>query len=536
MAFFQKNLTQNSLKTFAVATLAAAVALASACSSDDPDQGSALSTTPLSGVAIDGYLAGATVYLDISDNGERNAGEPFAITDKDGFFTTAKDGITDYCASDATVAQTRHCLRTTELGAEVVMRAYGGFDLFTGEPFNGSLSTRITVENGEVANKMISPLTSILTDVTDATERQNILEAYGLVESDLDQDFLTDGGFNANRVNTAITFHKIVTILANVFDEEFEAFGTESGFPDSSNGWIYKAIADQVLVLGDLKGLSLVDLSTALTAVYDAVHAETQALYEADEDLSFVSFDGTMAIANAVKIVALVDSAIPSGTLFSDVPSRIIGVEMVVKKIVDGESTAQIDAAIAEAENTSSALYAALDAARDIDFSALTSINYNQAHNFDDIDVSGATPLTALADKQLFITHAQDLDGVSGSAHFFFDSDELVTSGTLDVCLKYDDSNDERVEETEGTLVNGTWFAINNNRLILTLEGSIDITLINKGLDDDGNAKYSLSYGGDALSWISNNSKGLLSSSDSGFELDQPTTNEGCVTLLTPQL
>jgi|GEM_PF-3878165 len=524
MAFFKKNLTQNSLKPFAVASLAAAVALASGCSSDDPDQGSTLSTTQLSGVAIDGYLAGATVYLDISDNGEKNAGEPFAITDKDGFFTTAKD-LTDYCDSDATVAQARHCLRTTELGTEVVMRAYGGFDLYTGEPFAGSLSTRVTVVDGVVENKMISPITSMLTDVTDATQRQNILDAYGLAESDLGRDFLDSAGFDATTTNAAITFHKIVTLFANIFDEHYEEIGTESGFPDNSNGLIYKALAD---AMGGSK-LNGTSLATAYTAAESAIRA----LYvEADQDVPIgMAPNLATTLTNAGNLIGLIDNALPVSTTFADAQSRVTAVEMVVKKMVEEGGDGDLAAAIAEAGNTSSALYAALDAATDIDFSALVDINYT-APVYTDVNITGATPLTALADKQLFIAHAQDSDGISGSAHFFFDSDELGSSGTLDVCLKYQDSNDERVEETEGTLVNGTWFAIDDNRLILTLEGSIDITLINKGLDN-GNAKYSLSYGGEALSWVSNNSTGLLSSSDSGFELEQPTTNEDCVALLT---
>jgi len=524
MEFFKNNLTQISLKTFTAASLTAAVVLVSGCSSDDPDQGSALSTTPISGVAIDGYLAGTTVYLDFNDNGERNAGEPFAITDKDGFFSTAKD-LTDYCASDATVAQARHCLRATELGAEVVLRTFGGFDLFTGEPFDGSLSTRVTVENATVANEIISPISSMLTDVRDAAQRQNILDAYGLAESDLDRDFLNSAGFDATTTNAAIAFHKVVTLFANIFDEHYEAIGIESGFPDNSNGLIYKALADAM-------GVSKLN-DTSLAVAYAAAESTIRALYDdADQEVPFNHAPNQAAtLSNAGILVGLVDNALPVSTSFDDAKSRVTAVEMVVKKMIEGDPDAV--AALVEASNISSDLYVALDAAMDIDFSALVDVNYFSP-NYAEVDITGATPLTALAEKQLFIAHAQDTDGVSGSAHFFFDSDELGTSGTLDVCLKYQVNDEERVEETEGTLVNGTWFALDDNRLILTLEGFIDIALINKGLDS-GNAKYSLSYGGETLSWLSNNSTGLLGAGDSGFELEQPTTNEGCVSLLTPQ-
>jgi len=544
MRIFETDLQKKTLKKFAIAGLSAAVAIVSGCSSDDPDEGTPQSSVSLSGVAIDGYLAGATVYLDLNDNGRRNAGEPSAVTDKDGFFTTSQDGLINYCATDATTAQKRHCLKAVGTGSEVVLRSYGGFDVFTGEPFDGQLSARVSADDfeldGTLLDQKISPLTSMLTDSSEA-DKTLILAAYGLNASNLDQDFLSADGYDADITRAAISFHKVVTIFANLLDENYSEFGEDFGFPQNTNGLIYKALADQIKNLGDLKDLSADDLSTALTVAYAAIQTDIQALYDADEDLNYTPVDGSTAIANAVKIIGLVASAIPFDTDFSEAQSRVIGVEMVVQKMAENESTAQIDAAITEAENTASDLYTALDATTAVDFAALVDVDYTALTptSFDDLDISGALPLTQLAGKQLFVEYDENEDPdptnlYSGSAHFFFDANEAGTAGTLNACLAYDDGDDQNVdvEETDGTLIEGTWFAIDDNRLVLTLEGSFDITLISKGTVGD-QTKYSLSYGGDTVSWLSDD--GLLDELVDAGIVEQPTDNAGCVALLNPQ-
>ncbi|MFT6030834.1 MAG: hypothetical protein ACI8O8_002580, partial [Oleiphilaceae bacterium] len=265
-----------SKKTFVVASLAAAISLVG-CSSDDPDSGSTLSSTSISGIAVDAYIAGATVYIDSNNNGRKNAGEPSAITDKDGYFSTAKDS-TDYCVGDATSLQKLHCLKTSEVGTGFVIRTFGGYDLYTGEPFLGSLARRVTPDSdGVVTSQMISPLTSMLVDVEDADEQQDLLDFFGLASSDLDADFLDSAGYNANTVNSAIKLHKVVTLFSEVFSEQYEAFGEERSFPEIPNAIIYKALATR------LAARSILDLSTLTNAFNDA-QAAIIALYDADVD------------------------------------------------------------------------------------------------------------------------------------------------------------------------------------------------------------------------------------------------------------
>jgi hypothetical protein len=536
-----KLLTKNiSLKTFAVTGLVAAISLASGCSNDDPDQGETLESSALFGRVVDGYLAGATVYLDINNNGVRNAGEPKAITDKDGFFSTGKDG-TNYCADDATTAQARHCLAATQVGTEVVLRSYGGFDILTGEPFDGSLSTRVSVVDGVIENQMITPITSLLAGIESADDRQSILDAYGLSDTDLERDFLDDSGFDANTVGVAIASHKVVSLLAEVFDERYDAFGSESGFPDNVNSMIYRVLANQIVTSGDLAGLSSGDLVTALTAVVNAVQTEIRALYDANSDLSFPgNVNGSAAIANAADIVALVDSALPLSTASaSEAQDRVIGVEMVVQKMLNGDSNAEVDAAISYAEDTGSSLYTAISGAEVLDFSTLAGTDFtDESPNLNDIDITGAIALNALANKQLSVVYDEDedlSDNKSGAAYFFFNGDEgSATSGTFNICLKYDDGESEvNADETSGALLDGTWFALDAYRLVLNIEGSIDIALISQGVvtvDGEEKSKFGLSYGGDTVTWLSDT--GLLDElQDSGIQT-QATSDAGCVSIL----
>jgi len=537
MSIFENNLQKNTLKKFAVAGLSAAVAIASGCSSDNPDVGSALSTNSLSGAAVDGYLAGATVYLDITGNGKKDAGEPSAITDKDGYFTTSKDGLTDYCASDATQAEAIHCLSAVETGEDVVLRSQGGFDIFTGEPFDGALSVKLEAADfetdGTLANQIISPLTSMLTEATPA-EKTNILSAYGLADGDEDRDFLTAAEFDANTTNAAITFHKVVTIFSDVFDDKYDVFGKEIGYPDNTNDLVYKALADQLASGSELD-------SSSLTDAFDSAQTAIHALYDADEDESYDGdVDGsqrTAAISNATKILGLVDNAIPLSTTVDEAQARVTGVEVVVQKMVEGANSTQVDAAIAEAGDTASDLYTELDSATAIDFSALVDVDYTApSPDYSEVDITGASTLMSLTNQQLYVSYDEDEnlnDNKSGSAYFFFSADESGTSGTLNTCLSYDDGEvGTSTEESDGTLFEGTWFALDDFRLIVTVEGSVDFTLMSKGMTSGGKHKYSLSYSGETVSWLSDD--GLVDGLEDVDSVTEPTTDAGCVALLTP--
>ena len=529
-----------SKKTFAVTALATAISLAG-CSSDDPDSGSSISTTAIPGIAVDGYLAGATVYVDLNNNGRKNAGEPSAITDKDGYFSTSKmdevsGEVIDYCAADATSLQAIHCLRTAAVESGLVIRTFGGFDLFTFEPFEGSLASRVEVsEDGVVGNRMISPLTSMLVDVPE-DEHQTVLDAFGLDKDALDEDFLDSAGYDANSVNNAIKLHKVVTLLAEAFTEQYEEFGSERSFPETPNAIIYKALAENIETQGVLN-------AAAISAAFADAQEAINALYAADEGLTFPgNANGTAAISNATDILGLVDSAIPVSTLLEDTKTRLIGVETVVKKMLDGDG--DVGAAISEASNPGSGLYNAITDAfleenGDIDFTALSGVNYSaleaEDEPYSNVAFIGGRSFADLADRQLYISLNEN--GQSGSGYIFFNSEEDAKGGELKLCLKYDDGDDTSTEfeETDGVLLSGIWLSINDSKLILSLAGSLALSLTDKGDTPDNKKRYSLSYGGETLNWISD--VGILDELASpGEVVVQPTDDASCASLLAPEV
>jgi hypothetical protein len=98
------------------------------------------SSSVLSGLAVDGYVQGATVFLDINKNGVLDAGEPSAITDATGKYTL------DYSA-----------VNTSVTGLPIVVT--GGIDTDTGNAFTGQLSARV---DKATTGQVVSPLTSLI--------------------------------------------------------------------------------------------------------------------------------------------------------------------------------------------------------------------------------------------------------------------------------------------------------------------------------------------------------------------------------------
>lgn len=507
--------------TLKVAALSVAVAFASGCSSpSDPDSGTSQSVTSLSGIAIDGYLAGATVYADLNEDGRLNSGEPSATTDKDGYFSTAMDD-TDYCASSETE---KFCLQIPgSVPDSVILRTYGGFDVFTGEPFIGELSASVSPESdGSIPDQMITPLSSVLVGAGD-----DVLGNLGLVAGQHEVDFLGDG-FDPEVANRAYLLHKVAVIFANLFEEEYELFGEESYFPQSSTTFIYEAFSNA------LDSSSTID-RTMLATVFDAVDLKIRTTYDANNDdepalaSSISAGDRTLTLDNAEDILGLVNAAIPeSGLSVDEVRARMIGVEMVVTKMINDPRDTGIADALAEAMDTSGAagtLYEALGDGTDIDFATLLEVDYSALTiDYDQVDVTGGVSFSDLAGQELFVEYSED-DDASGAAVLLFSGEG--DSGDLKLCIKYDDGDPEETSslETTGALFDaGEWSKIDDRRLIITVLGGFDFTLISRGAVDGRNV-FSLTYTGETETWDTD--LGLSTSSGS------METHEDCQARLT---
>ncbi len=118
-------------------------------------------TTPpapvaIKGMAIDGYISGATVYLDLNNNGARDTGEPLSSTDSKGGFTLTVD------PSAAGLATAR-------------LRIRGGTDTATNKAFTSSMSAVF----GEVSKSsfMVTPLTTVLDAMVRADSATTMAQA-----------------------------------------------------------------------------------------------------------------------------------------------------------------------------------------------------------------------------------------------------------------------------------------------------------------------------------------------------------------------
>lgn len=224
--------------------LIAALAL-SGCFSDsgNPDSGSSVNQVQISGMAVDGYIAGARVYADLNGNGSRDSFEPRAFTDSYGFFSRRPEirdesgnlvaGSRDYCQS----GPRRHCLRIAASQSETVLRVQGGYDLFTGQPFAGSMRRRIAIPNSDsITIQAITPLTTLEPGVASGT-------------GDYWGDH-TGGAFLGEDAVAAVQIHQTVVMVADRIHEELGI--TTDDIRNELTGELYAAFRGQLAAGGDV--------------------------------------------------------------------------------------------------------------------------------------------------------------------------------------------------------------------------------------------------------------------------------------------
>ncbi|MCK9333072.1 MAG: DUF1566 domain-containing protein [Candidatus Cloacimonetes bacterium] len=113
------------------------------CGDSDTTQKQELEPTPttqsISGYIVDGYIAGASVCIDLNTNDTCDEDEPTTIADEDGLYT----------------------LETTLTGEGFTLLAYGGVDTATGKPQTQAYRALISLEANTPVTNNITPLTSI---------------------------------------------------------------------------------------------------------------------------------------------------------------------------------------------------------------------------------------------------------------------------------------------------------------------------------------------------------------------------------------
>lgn len=180
-------------------------------------------STSLSGTAVDGYLKGATVFLDVNGNGSIDAGEPSTLTDDAGHYVLDTAGV-----------------GVSIEGLRVI--ATGGIDTDTGYAFTGKLSTRAA---SATAGQLISPLTSLVDALiaqglpADAA-RAKLAQTLGLSVADLSSDPVAAIANQPVIYTTQVALQRAVQLVASA-----DVQGSESAHDAQER--IYRALA-QVIV------------------------------------------------------------------------------------------------------------------------------------------------------------------------------------------------------------------------------------------------------------------------------------------------
>lgn len=486
-----KKLVQTGYK---LSPLAVAVML-SACGGTGQDAGvskNSASGQTFTGLAIDGELARARVYLDTNNNATRDAWEAFAFTDNEGYYGYNPNTDTDYCADDATEEEQVFCLKTSSRFSNVVVRVDGGYDLLTGEPFLGQLSRKmknIDASAAKVDTKVITPITTLLADVEDE-ESSTVLSNLGLTEDDIDINYVNDQGSgepNTRVLNAALKVHKVATVIGERLKDNYTAIGEQAGTANDASSFVYKELGKVLKQTGNNID-TVMDDDTQVRNVFRGAESRIRAtLQQRNLDLPTECTEETVERTNQVargmsqtvnRLIDRDDTSLNSDSVRG--ASRIIESLVIKANSEEGDTDKQaslnnafdlLGSFIEENREQINNLVTALAGDR-ADVSALANFGF-QPGSFNTPEEAEETA-TVGEDAEKFVgvggktIRVSDMflgyapDGLRDlEFEVYFDGDASATSGSFKACAKYIENAhiDGTLGEgnTRGELVSGHW-------------------------------------------------------------------------------
>jgi len=187
-------------KKLSILVLTVIAASLAACGGGGGGSGPLAAANTLTGLAVDGYLQAATVFLDINRNGLADAGEPITSTDLNGRYAL------DYSSVAASV-----------LGLPVVVT--GGVDSDTGFAFGGKLSAPVeSVSQAQVVTPMTTLVDAMVTQGLAAdvpAAKQKVANALGLTVDQLAIDPVAAIANNPGIYTTAVALQRSIQMLAS---------------------------------------------------------------------------------------------------------------------------------------------------------------------------------------------------------------------------------------------------------------------------------------------------------------------------------
>jgi hypothetical protein len=518
----QKNVVTGAL------ALASAVGLV-ACGGGDSgtqDVGTNNAPTPLRTVsarAVDGYLAGATVYVDQNTNGQLDSFEPRAITDTDGYFSYNHVTKTDYCAAGASESLARYCLQAQiAADAELTIRVTGGYDTVTKMPFKGTLSVRSKdLDSSDM--RLVTPLTSMASESLSAEEKYQALVQAGIFGG-TDKDYIADlDGPMATRAQFA-------TIVAKIMGEAADA-GTGQTFEDiEGDAWYgaYTMIAQRV---ADMPGPSG-------SGIFETAFKDTGAMMDMVRKLSYKAMSSPdLGMPDDFKLqfedaaVAILVPMAEFAKLSDELSQRLGGMAqnrealaaalrlqaIMAERFSQNPADPELGDLISWGENQlaqGSGLGSDLTqlGGDNIDPSALVDPSFDFDPTSNSISASATLPpeVTLLFSALLnssFQFSLNDSDK-QGAALVFLKGQSGATSGELDICVRYNDTKGDfdtgSASDPNGALlVNGNWSLIDGHTLMLNADIAGGVRpLVLKAVGVNGlDREYRFDFGGDLSKW-----------------------------------
>lgn len=476
----------------------------SACGGSGQDEGSPSEVNQtISGLAIDGYVARAVVYIDTNANGSRDPWESYAFTDNDGYFSFNEKTGVDYCAEDATETEEIYCLSTNTSIEGDIIRIVGGYDVLSGQPFTGQLSRRFDDDNPVLNEVIITPLTSLLADINDEADREDILSALDITEDDLDVDYLdTDGAgdIDENLLTVALKIHKSVSIMDDMLKDTYDELGESYGVPTDATPMIYASLAERLEELNSID--EALGSEEVITDILDEVEGDirdTYTLREIDLPADLGDESNTRAFDRTAEIIGEMDDIIDAVFADEDLDldeatgaARTLEA-VVIKALEEDGIDVTLDNAISFSTNPSNQ-----DSIEDLnealqedsaDVNALAENTFS-ASNFDSQEEinsasqlpSDAIPFSLLPGTSLKIS---DLDLGYGPDQlqdneviFYFEGMPSDIEGEFSACVKFIEDGNANTGtissvSTRGEFIEGSWSLLGGDssyNLLLTIE------------------------------------------------------------------
>lgn len=244
-------------------------------------------STPIAGLAMDGFIANGLVWIDIKDNDSIDGTEPTAYTDSQGYFSYNPNTGVNYCETEKAHLQ-QYCLKTGLTQGNVEVKVAKGIKVVSGVPFRNVLSTTVNLPSAldnfntlvalgakpasdsqqwqqQVDNALIalSPLGTLAHYLPENTDILTALSTLGiefyinasapeLMQMNYVEGVLLETPQAYELLTANVMISTLVNSLSGTYDLAFE--GVElgyDGYPISTADSIYKGLADSLSMTFD---------------------------------------------------------------------------------------------------------------------------------------------------------------------------------------------------------------------------------------------------------------------------------------------